>query len=131
MFWLGYNVRWSLGLLIVHNFCSDHEKLHHLVSFPKHAALMPRPNCIQLKIRNSRYSVEHYYCSGRRECEEPAISLHSHHVSLVQRTTRLLPVIRDPGSKPLGDLSETGILLLALSLYIGHPNVIDHFCGLV
>ncbi len=30
-------------------------------------------------------------------------SLNSHHVSLVQWTTRLLPVSRDPGSKPLGD----------------------------
>ncbi len=37
-------------------------------------------------------------------CEEPAISLHSHHVSLVQWTTHLLPVTRDPGSKPLGGL---------------------------
>jgi hypothetical protein len=37
-------------------------------------------------------------------CGEPAISLHSHHVSLVQWTTRLLPVIRDLGSNPLGVL---------------------------
>jgi hypothetical protein len=35
-------------------------------------------------------------------CGEPAISLHSHHVSLVQSTTGLLPVTRDLGSKPLG-----------------------------
>ncbi len=63
---------------------------------------------------------------------EPAISLHSHHVSLVQWNTRLLPVTRDPGSKPLGGaLGETGILLLALSRYIGDSDVIDHFCGLV
>ncbi len=33
---------------------------------------------------------------------EPAISLHPHHVSLVQWTTCLLPVTRDPGSNPLG-----------------------------
>jgi hypothetical protein len=33
---------------------------------------------------------------------EPAISLHSHHVSLVQWTTRFLPVMRDPGSNPQG-----------------------------
>ncbi len=33
-------------------------------------------------------------------CGEPAISLPSHHVSLVQWTTRLLPVMRDPGSIP-------------------------------
>jgi hypothetical protein len=35
-------------------------------------------------------------------CGELAISLQSHHVSLVQWTTHLLPVTRDPGSKPLG-----------------------------
>jgi hypothetical protein len=35
-------------------------------------------------------------------CGEPAISLHSHHVSQVQWTTRLLPVTRDPGFNPLG-----------------------------
>jgi hypothetical protein len=32
---------------------------------------------------------------------------------------------------PWGDLCETGILLLALSRYIGDPNVIDHHCSLV
>jgi hypothetical protein len=39
-------------------------------------------------------------------CGEPelVISLHSHHVSLVQWTTRLLPVMRDPGSNPRGVL---------------------------
>ncbi len=35
-------------------------------------------------------------------CREPAISPHSHHVSLVQWTTCLLPVTRDPGSNPQG-----------------------------
>ncbi len=39
---------------------------------------------------------------GGRLCGEPAISLHSHHVSLVQWTTCLLPVTRDPGSNPQG-----------------------------
>jgi hypothetical protein len=37
-------------------------------------------------------------------CGEPAISLHSHHVSLVQWTTHLLPVTRESGSNPLGVL---------------------------
>jgi hypothetical protein len=50
-------------------------------------------------------------------CGKAAISLRSHHVSLVQWTTRLLPVTMDPGSKPLGDLCETRILLLAMSRY--------------
>jgi hypothetical protein len=36
-------------------------------------------------------------------CGDPAISLHSHYVSLVQWTTRLLPVMSDPGSNPGGD----------------------------
>ncbi len=64
-------------------------------------------------------------------CGEPAISLHYHHVSLVQWTTCLLPVTRDPGFQiPRGYLCETGILLLALSSYIGDPDVIDHH-GLV
>ncbi len=57
-------------------------------------------------------------------CGEPAISHDFHHVSLVQWTTCLLPTTRDTGSNPLGDLCETGILLLALSHYIGDPNVI-------
>ncbi len=35
-----------------------------------------------------------------RSCGKPAISLLSHHVSLVQWTTCLLPTTRDPGSNP-------------------------------
>jgi hypothetical protein len=35
-------------------------------------------------------------------CVEPAISLHSYHVSLVQWTNPLLPVTRDLGSNPRG-----------------------------
>jgi hypothetical protein len=63
-------------------------------------------------------------------CGEPAISLHSCTAPLVQWSTCLLPVMRDLGSIPMGYLCETGILLLALSCYIGDPDVIDH-CGLV
>ncbi len=63
-------------------------------------------------------------------CGEPATSLHSHTVPLVQWSTCLLPVMRDPSSIPRGCMRETGILLLALSRYIGDPDVIDH-CGLV
>ncbi len=69
----------------------------------------------------SSFTTDRVGCWGK-PCGEPAISLHSHHVSLVQWTTRLLPVIREPGSKPRGGyLCETGNLLLALSRY----NVID------
>ncbi len=39
---------------------------------------------------------------------------------------------KGPGFKsPGGYLCETGILLLALSRYIGNPDVIDHHCSLV
>ncbi len=64
-------------------------------------------------------------------------SLQSHfililHVLLVQWTTRLLPFTRDPGSNLQGGtFVKPGFLLLALSRYIGDPDVIDHFCGLV
>jgi hypothetical protein len=68
--------------------------------------------------------ILHSYCFV---CLEPAISLHSHHVSLVQWTTRLLPVMRDPR---FNHLRETGILLLALSYYISDPDMID-YCSLV
>ncbi len=40
------------------------------------------------------------------------------------------PSQRTSVQNPWGDLCETGILLLALSRYIGDPDVIDH-CGLV
>jgi hypothetical protein len=63
-------------------------------------------NCYSVQEKTLRYfcviadrynNVEKSYLSG-----EPAISLHSHHVSLVQWTTHLLPVTRDPGSNPQG-----------------------------
>jgi hypothetical protein len=63
---------------------------------------------------------------------EPAISHDSHHVSLVQWTN--LFASRHKGHRfksPGGYLSETGILLLALSRYIGDPDVIDHQQGFV
>jgi hypothetical protein len=56
--------------------------------------------------------VGNLYIKYRRYCADPAISLHSRDVSLVQWTTRLLPFTRDPGLNPLGGyLCETGILL--------------------
>jgi hypothetical protein len=41
-------------------------------------------------------NVENCYCG------EPAISLHSYTVPLVQWSTHLLPVMRDPGLNPQG-----------------------------
>jgi hypothetical protein len=63
--------------------------------------------------KSIKHIVSYVWC-----CGEPAISLHS-------------PVMRDPGSNPLGvTYVKPSILLLALSCYIGDPDVIDH-CGLV
>jgi hypothetical protein len=41
---------------------------------------------------------------GGEPCGEPAISLHSYTVPLVQWSTRLLPVMTVPGSIPMGEL---------------------------
>jgi hypothetical protein len=49
----------------------------------------------------SSFTTDIVSCWGG-PCEERAISLHLHHVLLVQWTTRLLPVMRDPGSIPRG-----------------------------
>jgi hypothetical protein len=39
---------------------------------------------------------------------------------------------KGPGFKSPGEyLCETGIFLLALSCYIGDPDVINNFCGLI
>jgi hypothetical protein len=46
--------------------------------------------------------ILHFHITKILKCGEPAISLHSDHVLLVQWTTCLLPVTRDPGSNPQG-----------------------------
>ncbi len=51
----------------------------------------------------SPFTTDGVGCWGE-PCGEPAISLHSYHVSLVQWTACLLPVRRDPGSNPQGVL---------------------------
>ncbi len=63
-------------------------------------------------------------------CGEPAISLHSYTVPLVQWSTIWFPSWGTRVQSLGGYLCETRIPLLALSRYIGDPDVIDH-CGLV
>ncbi len=62
-------------------------------------------------------------------------SLQSHFILTLSHWSSGLPVcFPSQGTRvqnPWGDLCETGILLLALSCYVGDPDVIDHFCGLV
>jgi hypothetical protein len=49
----------------------------------------------------SGFTTDIVRCWGE-PCGEPAILMHSHHVSLVQWTTRLLPFMRNRGSIPSG-----------------------------
>jgi hypothetical protein len=65
-------------------------------------------------------------------CGGPAISHVSHHVSLVQWTNLFASRHKGHRFKSPGEyLCGTGILLLALSRYIGDPDVIDHQQGFV
>ncbi len=59
----------------------------------------------------------HGMSEKRRYCREPEISLHSYTVPLVQWSTRLLPIMRDPGAIPRGILvwnwdSRVSVVLL-------------------
>jgi hypothetical protein len=62
-------------------------------------------------------------------------SLQSHFILTMSHWSSGLPVcFPSQGTQvqiPWGDLCETGILLLALSRYIGDPYVIDHHCSLI
>jgi hypothetical protein len=52
----------------------------------------------------SSFTIDLVGCCGEPS-GEPAISLHLYTVPLVQRSTHLLPVMRDPGSIPRGVLA--------------------------
>ncbi len=71
-------------------------------------------------------------CLNLFSCGEPAISLHSHHVA---HWSSGLPVcFLSQGTRvqiPWGVLMWNWDSPVALSRYIGDPDVIDHFCGLV
>ncbi len=81
-----------------------------------------------------QYSVQ---CKGYNLIGVTSVeSLQSHMILTMSHwssgLTCLLPATRVTGSNPLGGyLCETGILLLALSRYIGDPDVIDHQQGFV
>jgi hypothetical protein len=65
-----------------------------------HTALLSR---FHARCRSSFWLHNHRVsCSRGEPCGEPLISLRSHYVSLVQWTTHLLPVMRDPGSNSQG-----------------------------
>ncbi len=62
-------------------------------------------------------------------CRDPAISLHSHTVSLVQWGQSFASCHEGPRFNPKGGTYV--ILLIALSRYIGDPYVIPDHCDLV
>ncbi len=88
------------GLCDAKNSCTRHmttltlkEKLASANTLAKKDFLIHKPYTVS---RKDIFII--YVCM----CWETAISLHSHHVSLVQWITHLLPVTRDPDSNPLG-----------------------------
>ncbi len=80
-----------------------------------HSSSVPVSRSLQVLLPASQPTES---AAGGEPCGGPAISLHSRHVSLVQCTTCLLPITRDPGSKPRGGTYvKPGFLMLALSRY--------------
>jgi hypothetical protein len=70
------------------------------------------------------------------QTNEPRVeSMQSHFILTMSHWSSGLPVCfllqETRVQNPWGDLCETGILLVVLSHYIGDPDVIDNFCGLV
>jgi hypothetical protein len=66
-----------------------------------HSFSVPVSRSLQVSLLASQPTES---AAGGEPCGDPAISHDSHHVSLVQWTTCLLPVTRDTGSNPLGRL---------------------------
>jgi hypothetical protein len=54
--------------------------------------------------------------TNKRNCGEPAISLDAYHVSLVQWTTHLFPIMKDPGSIPRGVLTVGAVSIIRFFL---------------
>jgi hypothetical protein len=87
-----------------------------------HSSFVPVTRSLQVLLPASESAAE------VEPCGEPAISLHSHHVSLVQWTTGLLPIIKDPGSNPQGGTyvkrdSPVSIVLLQCYVYVIHMHM--------
>ncbi len=77
----------------------------------------------------SGFTTDIVGCWGK-PCGEPAISLHSYTVSLVQWVNPLLPIMRDQGSIPKGVIMwnrDSPVSVVSLHWW---PDVIDHY-GLV
>jgi hypothetical protein len=76
--------------------------------------------CLQKPRRNLLETLFSRKCTF---CGEPAISLHSHTVPLVQWSTRLLPVMRDLGSIPRGVLmwnQDSPVIIVSLYWWPRH-----------
>jgi hypothetical protein len=133
----GYLCETGILLLALYHYIADPDMIDHFCGLVggglrPEPSLGPRANNVIIPLDPTQlfcpgftltagppsFTTNRVSCWGE-PCGEPAISLHSHHVSLVQWTMYLFashhqgPRFKSPG----GYLCETGILLLALSCY--------------
>jgi hypothetical protein len=113
----------GIHLLALSRYIGDPNVIRSLASSPSKCFTRLRANNVQAEIDlitqlfcpgftltaglPSGFTTDEVGCWGGEPCRapgEPAISHDSHHVSLVQWTTCLLPATRDSGSDPLGGL---------------------------
>ncbi len=93
-----------------------------------HSFPVPVSHSLQVSLLASQPTES---AAGGEPCGEPAISHDSHHVSLVQWNTCLLPATRDTGSNPLGGLmwnrdSPVSVVLLQSDV-ICSPRKAEHY----
>jgi hypothetical protein len=104
---------WDLyknGILLLALSCyiGDPDVLHPEPSLGRHAdnVIIPldltQPSCPGFTPAAGPPSSFTTTAAGGESCGEPAISMHSYTVPLVQWSTRLLPVLRGPGSVSRG-----------------------------
>jgi hypothetical protein len=125
-------VRLSLGMQPVSCSCSDRGGFNLHETCLQGWKRLVKPKCLVglCPTKNKNWKL----LSGKR-MDGFVESLQSNFILTMSHWSSGLPVYfpsqETQVQNPWGDLCETGILLLALSCYIGDPDVIDNFCGLV
>jgi hypothetical protein len=106
----------------------------HFIGYNFHSTFL-----LAISFRNQQFSQNSYFSVGSKQRATTTLdfleSLQSHFILTMSHWSSGLPIcFPSQGTRvqiPWGYSCETGILLLALSRYIGDPDVIDHFCGFV